>query len=182
MNKTLLSLSRQCGELLLQHHCKVTTAESCTGGWIAQCITAVAGSSEWFETGFVTYSNQAKQQLLSVPVSHFEGPRAPGAVSEETVLAMARGALLAAGAQYAVSTSGVAGPDGGTPSTPSTPGKPVGMVWIGWAWRKGDAVESLATVQRFTGDREAVRKQSVQAALEGLLALLQARNVPAAEH
>ena len=176
MNKTLLSLSRQCGELLLQHHCKVTTAESCTGGWIAQCITAVAGSSEWFETGFVTYSNQAKQQLLAVPVSHFEGPRAPGAVSEETVLAMARGALQSTGAQYAVSTSGVAGPDGGTP------GKPVGTVWIGWAWRKGDAVESLATVQRFTGDREAVRKQSVQAALEGLLALLQARKVPAPEH
>jgi nicotinamide-nucleotide amidase len=176
MNKTLLSLSRQCGELLLQHHCKVTTAESCTGGWIAQCITAVAGSSEWFETGFVTYSNQAKQQLLAVPVAHFEGPRAPGAVSEETVLAMARGALLAAGAQYAVSTSGVAGPDGGTP------GKPVGTVWIGWAWRTGDAVESIARVQRFTGDREAVRKQSVQAALEGLLALLQARNASAPEH
>ena len=179
MNKTLLSLSRQCGELLLQHHCKVTTAESCTGGWSAQCITAVAGSSEWFETGFVTYSNHAKQQLLAIPVSHFEGPRAPGAVSKETVLAMARGALQSTGAQYAVSTSGVAGPDGGTPS------KPVGTVWIGWAWRTGDAVESLATVHRFTGDREAVRKQSVQAALEGLLTLLQllqARNVPAPEH
>lgn len=176
MNKTLLALSRQCGELLLQHHCKVTTAESCTGGWIAQCITAVAGSSEWFETGFVTYSNQAKQQRLNVPVTCFEGPKAPGAVSEETVLAMARGALQAAGAQYAVSTSGVAGPGGGTP------GKPVGTVWIGWAWRSGNAIESFARVQRFTGDRESVRKQSVQATLEGLLALLQARNAPPPEH
>lgn len=176
MNKTLLSLSRQCGELLLQQHCKVTTAESCTGGWIAQCITAVAGSSDWFETGFITYSNQAKQQLLQVPVQCFEGPQAPGAVSEETVLAMARGALQAAGAQYAVATSGVAGPGGGTP------GKPVGTVWIAWAWRAGDTVESLARVQRFTGDRESVRKQSVQAALEGLLALLQARNAVAPGH
>lgn len=176
MNKTLLSLSRQCGELLLQHHCKVTTAESCTGGWIAQCITAVAGSSGWFETGFVTYSNQAKQRLLQVPVQCFEGPQAPGAVSEEAVLAMARGALQAAGAQYAVATSGVAGPDGGTAS------KPIGTVWIGWAWRTGDVVESLARVQRFTGDRESVRKQSVQAALEGLLALLQARNAAAPGH
>ncbi|MES3006267.1 MAG: nicotinamide-nucleotide amidohydrolase family protein [Pseudomonadota bacterium] len=173
MNKTLLSLSRQCGELLLQQRCKVSTAESCTGGWIAQCITAVAGSSDWFETGFVTYSNQAKQQLLGVPVECFEGSNVPGAVSEETVLAMARGALQVAGAQYAVATSGVAGPGGGTP------GKPVGTVWIGWAWREGDTVKSLARVQRFTGDREAVRKQSVQAALEGLLALLQARNVAA---
>ena len=176
MNKTLLSLSRQCGELLLQQHCKVTTAESCTGGWIAQCITAVAGSSDWFETGFVTYSNQAKQQLLGVPVECFEGSKAPGAVSEETVLAMARGALQAAGAHYAVATSGVAGPGGGTP------GKPVGTVWIAWAWRTGDVVESFARVQRFTGDREAVRKQSVQAALEGLLALLQTRNAVAPGH
>ncbi len=176
MNKTLLSLSRQCGELLLQQHCKVTTAESCTGGWIAQCITAVAGSSDWFETGFVTYSNQAKQQLLGVPVECFEGTKAPGAVSEETVLAMARGALQSAGAHYAVATSGVAGPGGGTP------GKPVGTVWIAWAWRTADVVESIARVQRFTGDREAVRKQSVQAALEGLLAQLTTRNAAGSGH
>lgn len=168
MNKTLLSLSRQCGELLLQRHAKVTTAESCTGGWIAQCITSVAGSSDWFETGFVTYSNQAKQQLLQAPLQLFEGEGAPGAVSEETVLAMARGALLVAGAQYAVATSGVAGPGGGLP------GKPVGTVWVGWAWRvrEGEQVQSLARVQRFGGDREAVRRQSVQVALEGLLELL----------
>ncbi len=176
MNKTLLSLSRQCGELLLQQHCKVTTAESCTGGWIAQCITAVAGSSDWFETGFVTYSNRAKQQLLGVPVECFEGTKAPGAVSEETVLAMARGALQSAGADYAVATSGVAGPGGGTP------GKPVGTVWIAWAWRTGEVVESIARVQRFTGDREAVRKQSVQAALEGLLAQLTSRNAAGSGH
>jgi len=168
MNKTLLSLSRQCGELLLQKQCRVTTAESCTGGWVAQAITAVAGSSEWFDCGFVTYSDAAKQQLLQVPVSCFEGTEAPGAVSRETVVAMARGALLAAGAQYAVATSGIAGPGGGDAA------KPVGTVWIGWAWQFPGEVDihSRALVQRFAGERESVRRQSVQAALEGLLQLL----------
>lgn len=168
MNKTLLSLSRQCGELLLEQGCRVTTAESCTGGWVAQAITAVAGSSEWFDCGFVTYSNAAKQQHLQVPAAYFEGPGAPGAVSRETVVAMARGALLAAGAHFAVATSGIAGPGGGDAA------KPVGTVWIGWAWRRpGQAeIQTMALVQRFSGDREAVRRQSVQAALEGLLQLL----------
>ena len=173
MNKSMLSLSRQCGELLLQRQCCVTTAESCTGGWVAQAITAVAGRSQWFDTGFVTYSNKAKQRLLQVPAEFLEGPAAPGAVSRETVVAMARGALLAAGAQYAVATSGIAGPAGGTAA------KPVGTVWIAWAWQlPGQAdIHSMAVVQRFAGERDAVRRQSVYAALEGLLQLLKRAKV-----
>ncbi|OGT69800.1 MAG: damage-inducible protein CinA [Gammaproteobacteria bacterium RIFCSPLOWO2_02_FULL_57_10] len=166
MNKTLFALSQQCGALLLQHHWKLATAESCTGGWIAQSITAVAGSSDWFEMGLVTYSNEAKQTLLKVPATYFE-PQAPGAVSEETVLAMAMGALQASGAQFAIATSGVAGPGGGSAD------KPVGTVWIGWVWQvPGAPLGSLARVQRFAGDRESVRRQTVQAALEGLLEVL----------
>lgn len=169
MNKSMLSLSRQCGELLLQSECRVTTAESCTGGWVAQAITAVAGSSDWFDAGFVTYSDGAKRQMLQVPAECLDGPAAPGAVSRETVVAMARGALLATGAQYAIATSGIAGPGGGSES------KPVGTVWIGWAWqRPGEVdIQSMAVVQRFAGEREEVRRQSVYAALDGLLQLLQ---------
>ncbi|MDP1932425.1 MAG: CinA family protein [Gammaproteobacteria bacterium] len=163
MNKVLYNLSEQCGALLLQHHWQLTTAESCTGGWIARSITAVAGSSEWFETGLVTYSDAAKQKLLNVPAEYFE-PGACGAVSEETVIAMAFGALRVSGAQFAVATSGIAGPGGGNAH------KPVGTVWIGWATQlPGTSVRSLARVQRFGGDRESVRRQTVQAALEGLL-------------
>jgi nicotinamide-nucleotide amidase len=168
VNKSILALSRQCGELLLQQGARVSTAESCTGGWVAQAITAVAGSSDWFDVGFVTYSNLAKQQVLQVPAALLEGPQAPGAVSRETVLAMAEGALQRSGAQYAIATSGIAGPGGGTPA------KPVGTVWIGWAWQVSGAppMHSTALVQRFAGEREAVRRQSVIAALEGLLQLL----------
>ncbi|MEY3667043.1 MAG: hypothetical protein RL572_583 [Pseudomonadota bacterium] len=169
MNKSILALSRQCGEGLRQLGAHVSTAESCTGGWVAQAITAVPGSSSWFDVGFVTYSNLAKQQLLQVPADLLDGPHAPGAVSCETVLAMAVGALQRSGAQYAIATSGVAGPGGGTPA------KPAGTVWIGWAWQEVGApqVHSTALVQHFPGDRQAVRRQSVIAALEGLLALLQ---------
>jgi len=165
----LFSLSRQCGALLLQQHSRVSTAESCTGGWIAQAITAVAGSSAWFDAGFVTYSNAAKHAVLQVPLAVLEGPAAPGAVSCETVEAMAQGALRLASAQYAVASSGIAGPGGGSPE------KPVGTVWLAWAWqRPGEAhIQTSALVRHFTGDREAVRRQSVQVALEGLLNLLQ---------
>lgn len=168
MNKSILVLSRQCGELLRQQRARVSTAESCTGGWVAQAITAAAGSSDWFDVGFVTYSNLAKQQVLQVPADLLDGPHAPGAVSRETVLAMAVGALQRSGAQYAIATSGIAGPGGGTPA------KPVGTVWIAWAWQLPDStqVQRLAQVQRFAGEREAVRRQSVIAALEGLLSVL----------
>ena len=139
----------------------MATAESCTGGWISQSLTALAGSSNWFDTGFVTYSNDAKQKLLEVPASFFEFD-GPGAVSEETVLAMTQGALNNSRANVAVAVSGIAGPDGGTDE------KPVGTVWIAWQWE----AKSLARCFQFSGDREAVRLATVIAALEGTLSLL----------
>jgi nicotinamide-nucleotide amidase len=161
MNKTLLSLSRQCGELLLQRHAKVTTAESCTGGWIGEVVTMVSGSSAWYDRGFITYTNAAKQQMLGVKA---ETLREHGAVSEPVVREMVAGALAASRAHIAVSVSGVAGPTGGTAD------KPVGTVCIGWA-RKGVAVatELRAETCHFDGDREAVRRQSVIRALQGVL-------------
>ena len=170
MDSQHYQLSEEIGAILHAHQWQLSSAESCTGGWIARCITDVPGSSAWFETGFVTYSNTAKQRLLGAPKSLFEGDQAPGAVSAETVTAMAEGALQQAKAHFAVATSGIAGPDGGSPE------KPVGTVWIGWAWRgQGHEVHSQANVYVFDGDREAVRQQSVTRALEGLLARLQAQ-------
>ena len=170
IDDTLFALSSKCGELLLQQGWRVTTAESCTGGWVAQAITSVAGSADWFECGFVTYANRIKQQLLKVPAELLEGAGAPGAVSEETVRAMVRGALKGSGADCAIATTGIAGPGGGSKS------KPVGTVWIGWACRpqQGAEPEIHAEVFHFDGAREAVRRQTVARALEGLLALLQA--------
>ena len=139
----------------------MATAESCTGGWIAQALTALAGSSNWFDSGFVTYSNDSKQRLLDVPEVNFEID-GPGAVSEETVLAMTQGALSNSRANVAVAVSGIAGPDGGSDE------KPVGTVWIAWQWE----TKSLARCFQFSGDREAVRLATVIAALEGTLSLL----------
>jgi len=136
---------------------QLVTAESCTGGWVAAELTAVAGASEWFERGIVAYSNAAKEELLGVRRETLERH---GAVSEETAREMASGALAASGAGVAVSITGVAGPTGGTPA------KPVGMVCFGWALRDG-RVE--AATRRFDGDREAVRRQSVVFALQGIL-------------
>lgn len=130
----------------------ITCAESCTGGLLAAALTTLPGSSTWFETGFVTYSNHAKQQLLNVnatTLSHY------GAVSEETVREMALGALIATKADYALSISGIAGPDGGSES------KPVGTVWFGLATKQ----RIWAKEQRFQGDRAAVRAQAVRFAL-----------------
>lgn len=170
MDHDLYELSEQIGARLLAHGWQLSVAESCTGGWLAHCITDVAGSSQWFETGFVTYSNAAKQRLLAVPSAYFIGADAPGAVSAETVVAMARGALQQAGANFAIATSGIAGPGGGSAS------KPVGTVWIAWAWRGADApLDSDAQLQRFTGDRDAVRRQTVQVALTGLLQRIDAQ-------
>ena len=148
-------------EALLSKRLIMATAESCTGGWIAQSLTALAGSSRWFDTGFVTYSNDAKHNLLEVPDSYFDFD-GPGAVSEETVLAMAQGAVSKSRANVAVAVSGVAGPDGGTDE------KPVGTVWIAWQWED----KSFARCFHFSGDREAVRYATVVAALEGSLALV----------
>lgn len=151
-------LSSSLGEHLQQLNAQVTTAESCTGGGIAEAITRVAGSSAWFEAGYVTYSNSQKTRQLGVPVQLFEQV---GAVSREVVEAMVRGAQAGSGARFAVAVSGVAGPGGGSAE------KPVGTVWLAWA--DGDRVSSVR--KHFVGDREAVRRQTVIAALDGLLQL-----------
>lgn len=155
-DSALFELSKRVGNALGQLGATVTTAESCTGGWIAKVITDVSGSSAWFERGFVTYSNEAKHQLIGVNALTLE---AYGAVSEGVVLEMAQGALSAAKADYAVSVSGIAGPDGGTPE------KSVGTVWFGFADKLG---RTLAKVQRFDGDRDAVRRQATEFALQSL--------------
>lgn len=157
---SITQLSEQLGRQLLQQHAAVTTAESCTGGGIAEAITRVAGSSAWFEVGFVTYSNAQKVHVLKVAQDALQRD---GAVSQTVVEAMARGAQLQSGAEYAVAVSGVAGPGGGSPE------KPVGTVWLAWA--NGAQVESGCW--RFAGDRHAVRQQTVQAALAGLLCVMQ---------
>lgn len=151
------------GVILLSHGHKLTTAESCTGGWIAQTLTAVPGSSGWFDAGFITYSNAIKHRILRVPLAYLQGSDAPGAVSEQTVLAMASGAIQLAEADWSIATSGIAGPGG------AVPGKPVGLVWIAWASARGRTAQAF----NFAGSREQVRRQSVLAALEGLLLRLQ---------
>lgn len=148
-------------KILLRKRLILATAESCTGGWIAQSLTDVSGSSAWFDAGFVTYSNAAKQKMLDVPSALLE-INGPGAVSEATVRAMTAGAIKNSLAQVAVSVSGVAGPTGGSAE------KPVGTVWIGWQW--GDV--SKAQCFHFPGDRYQVRLATVGAALDGLLEML----------
>lgn len=160
-NDGMKALAARIGERLLARKLLLAAAESCTGGWVAEAVTAVAGSSAWFDCGFVTYSNEAKQRLLDVPASLLEYG-GPGAVSEETVLAMTAGAIANSRARVAVAVSGVAGPEGGSAD------KPVGTVWIAWQWEQ----RRLAREFRFGGDRSAVREAAVRAALEGLLALL----------
>ena len=150
-------LAGQVGSLLQANGQKLATAESCTGGWVAQCLTAIAGSSNWFERGFVTYSNEAKQEMLGIDA---QALLTLGAVSEATAGAMASGALRHSRADWALSITGIAGPSGGSAD------KPVGMVCFGWA-----GPDSLTEVETriFSGNREAVRSQSVAHALGGLL-------------
>ena len=150
-------LVESLAEQLLARGERVACAESCTGGLIAKRCTDLAGSSVWFERGLVTYSNEAKQELLGVPASVFQ---AEGAVSEACVRAMAEGLLRHSHADWSTAVTGIAGPGGGSPD------KPVGTVWIGWARRGGPAVTRL---QRFEGDRAAVREQTALAALAGLI-------------
>ena len=154
-------LSLQVGQALLAHQWRLTTAESCTGGGIAQAITEISGSSAWFEQGFVTYSNTAKMQLLGVPNELLEKH---GAVSEETVYAMAKGALDVSGSEFAIAVSGIAGPTGGTST------KPVGMVCFGFADITGWHEE---VTQIFQGDRAEVRQQAIEFALKIVLNQLQ---------
>ena len=150
------ALAQKLGERLKAARAKLVTAESCTGGWAAQVVTSVAGSSGWFERGFVTYSNEAKRELLGV---REETLQKHGAVSEETAREMAQGALRRGRGTVALAVTGVAGPGGGSPT------KPVGMVCFAWASARSVRSET----QQFSGDRESVRRQYVIRALEGVL-------------
>ena len=163
---TLYDLAERVGRALKAHGLMMATAESCTGGWIAEAMTMVPGSSEWFERGFVTYTYISKREMLGVRPETLE---AHGAVSEECVREMVEGAVAASHAQVAVAVSGTAGPGGGTPQ------KPVGTVCFAWA---GERTAARAETLHLPGDREAVRRQSVIHALEGVLALVEA--LPAA--
>jgi len=153
----LEGLANRLGEVLLERCWVLATAESCTGGWVSQVVTSIAGSSAWFDAGFVTYSNSAKQKMLGVKSQTLE---AHGAVSEAVVLEMAVGACNASNANCSVSISGVAGPGGGTPE------KPIGTVWIGWCTPENCWAQRF----QFSGNRSEVRLQAVEAALTGLLA------------
>ena len=148
------------GERLRAAHDALVTAESCTGGWIAKCLTDIAGSSDWFDCGMVVYSYEAKQALLGVRPQTLEEH---GAVSRETAIEMVSGALVNSGASVAVAVTGIAGPGGGGAD------KPVGTVWIAWKRRGGYA---RAQAFHFDGDREAVRRQTVDRALAGVAELL----------
>ncbi|MEO5813164.1 MAG: CinA family protein [Rhodanobacter sp.] len=152
----LLQLAQTAAAAVQQKRLMLVTAESCTGGWIAKALTDLPGSSAWFHAGVVTYSYEAKEALLGVNPRTLEHA---GAVSEETALEMVAGALARLGAGVAVAVTGIAGPTGGTTD------KPVGTVWIGWK-RRGDYAH--AQMFQFSGDREAVRRQTVAAALSGL--------------
>jgi len=158
---TLQALAQSLGTLCQARGICLSTAESCTGGWVAKVLTDIAGSSHWFERGFITYSNQAKQELLAVPAATLA--RA-GAVSEAVVGAMARGAIAHSRADFSLAISGIAGPSGGSAK------KPVGTVWLAWASRSGGELTRLA---HLPGNREAVRRQAVMLGLRGLFDIIE---------
>jgi nicotinamide-nucleotide amidase len=158
----LTELALKVAAIVQEKRLMVVTAESCTGGWIAKVLTDLPGSSAWFDAGVVTYSYEAKEALLGVNPHTLE---VSGAVSEQTVMEMVSGALARFGAGMAVAVTGIAGPSGGTAD------KPVGTVWIGWKRRGGYA---HARLFQFDGDREAVRRQTVAAALVGITTTLSA--------
>jgi len=155
----LIHLAGEVGALLLARQQTLVVAESCTGGYAAQILTALPGASAWFDRGFVTYTNAAKREVLEVP-EHILAVY--GAVSPETAKAMAAGALAFSQADLACAITGIAGPDGGTPE------KPVGMVCFAWAKRIGAHCEKIAC---FSGKRQSVRRQAVAFALEGCLSV-----------
>ncbi|MDY7559377.1 CinA family protein [Pseudomonas sp. 10B1] len=152
----ITQLAAELGNRLQSLKAQVTTAESCTGGGIAEAITRIPGSSAWFEAGYVTYSNAQKIRQLNVPTELFSSV---GAVSREVVEAMVSGAQAKSQAYFAVAVSGVAGPDGGSDD------KPVGTVWLAW----GEGTQVVSERRQFEGDRYEVRRQTVKAALEGLI-------------
>jgi nicotinamide-nucleotide amidase len=162
------ALAAELGRLLAANHMVLATAESCTAGGIAYAVTMIPGSSGWFDRGFVTYSNEAKLQQLGVGPTYL---RDFGAVSEPVARQMALGALTHSAAQIAVATTGIAGPEGGTPE------KPVGTVCFGWAIRRDPSAAPWVqtATRRFDGDRAAVRTQAIIYALEETAALLRQR-------
>ena len=155
-SQTLTTIAQQLGEMLCKKNAKLTTAESCTGGGISEAITAVSGSSQWFEFGFVTYANSAKQQLLGVSKKTLDQY---GAVSEQVVEQMAQGAIQQSQADYAIAVSGIAGPDGGTED------KPIGTVWVCWQTPTRSWTQQLM----LSGDRQAVRTAAIKNSLQQLL-------------
>ncbi|MFA6310466.1 MAG: nicotinamide-nucleotide amidase [Sterolibacterium sp.] len=167
MDVELRTLSISVGAALAARKWVLACAESCTGGWISELVTDTAGSSEWFDRGFVTYSNAAKQEMLDVSTDTLASH---GAVSEETAREMAQGALAHSHAQIALAVTGIAGPGGGSP------GKPVGTVCFAWC---RDSASAITETRCFSGDRQAIRRQAVITALQGLLSLLNgAKTVP----
>ncbi|WP_233236502.1 CinA family protein [Bordetella sp. LUAb4] len=163
----VIELVTRLGKELTRRGWMLGTAESCTGGLLAGAMTSVPGSSRWFDRGYVTYSNEAKVVDLQVPVETID---TFGAVSEPVALEMANGVLLASlGAHIAVSTTGIAGPEGGTP------GKPVGLVCFGFAMRAGEGITTLAATHVFQGDRAQIRHASVLFALRGVLEMMGVR-------
>jgi nicotinamide-nucleotide amidase len=161
-------LSARLGQALRAQHLVLATAESCTAGGIAYAVTLTAGSSQWFDRGFVTYTNESKLQVLGVAPAYL---RDFGAVSEPVARSMALGALTQSAAQVVVAVTGIAGPDGGSAA------KPVGTVCFAWAIRRDPAQSAWVRTQtrRFDGDRAAVRTQSIVFALETLIELLTQR-------
>ena len=157
MNAT--DLTKTLAQILLPRNWTVSLAESCTGGLVCATLTELAGSSEWFERGYITYSNEAKTECLGVPAELID---AHGAVSEQVAKAMAEGARINSGSNVAISITGVAGPSGGSAE------KPVGTVCFGWATEN----QTLTKTMRFDGDRQTVRQKAAEFALTELIALL----------
>lgn len=156
MDNELFELAQQLGLLLKSKEKIIATAESCTGGWLAQIITEVSGSSAWFDRGFVTYSNAAKMQMLGIKSETFDKF---GAVSAQTAVEMVKGALDHSDADCAIAVTGIAGPEGGTAE------KPIGTVFIAWAYKN----QEVKVIQKkLTGNRHEIRRQTVKIALEGV--------------
>jgi nicotinamide-nucleotide amidase len=164
-NSEVDNLATKLGGHLVRKAWQVTTAESCTGGGLAQAITSIAGSSQWFEQGFITYSDQAKQQQLKVSAKMLE---LRGAVSGPVVVAMATAALQRASADISVAISGIAGPGGGTEE------KPVGTVWIAWSMVDG---KHFSRLYQFSGSRYQIRECAIIEALKGLIMLIEKNTV-----
>ena len=165
MNSSITSLTQQLAQILLAKGFKIALAESCTGGLLAAQLTSLAGSSDWFERGFVTYSNQAKEESIGVPKELIEQY---GAVSEEVARAMAEGVLNHSLAQLSAAITGIAGPGGGSAN------KPVGMVCFAWGMQVDDQIQTRSQTKQFSGDRQSIREQACVYAIESLLEQLTA--------